>query len=311
MAQIFVQGNARMSFDGTAVFAQDAAALGTPIAFADQRIAFVRSDNNSYPDLIDGAAFPVNKVPGIKLGQLQVSGVVQPDRGVDAWINAAFGPRTAGQLPPWVMSLIPYAGGAAIKATGVYWNTLRIFASFGVSGGQSMVEFVATAYVVDPDNFYAAPALVVPAYVGTAGAGIAPFARASFTNDGPTSYDQIRAFDLALTNGMQIIPGVKNAAQRIAQGFMPAAIKGAMTLTQLSGAVNPIPQTSGTYPLDIVLPSGNGAKVLTLATSQSYDSGNTSLSPTDFYGSGVNFSLFGTSLGATATAGYPLVASAV
>ena len=311
MAQIFVQGAARMSYDGVALFAQDATTLGTVFAPADTRIEFMQTANNGYPDLVDGVEFPVNKVPGVNLGQLRVSGVIHPDRGFHTFVNQRFGPRTNGLLLPDMMNLIPYAGGTAIGATGVYWQSIRVSSSFSVQGGQQVVAFIATAIVLDPKNFYAATTLTAPSYVGTAGAGIAPFARASFTNDSATTYDGIRSVDFALSNGMQVQPAIKNAAQLIAAGCTPGTIKGALTLTQLGGAINPLPQTSGTFPLDLVLPTGDGTHTLTVATSMSYDSGNTTESPTDFYGKGINYSLFATSTGATATALFPFVASYV
>ena len=311
MAQIFIQGAARMSYDGVALFAQDAVTLGTVFAPADTRIEFMQTTNNGYPDLVDGVGILVNKVPGVNIGQLRVSGVVHPDRGFHTFVNQRFGPRTGGLLLPDMMNLVPYSGGTAIGATGVYWESIRLSSSFSVQGGQQVVSFVATALVLDPKNFYAAATLTTPTYVGTAGAGIAPFVRASFNNDGATTYDLIRSVDFAMSNGMQIQPAIKSTSQRIAAGCTPGVIKGALTLTQLGGAANPVPQTDGTYPIDMVLPTGDGTHTLTVATSMSYDSGSTVASPTDFLGKGVNYSLFGLSAGSTTTAAFPIVASYV
>jgi hypothetical protein len=297
-----------MSFSGTAVFATDGTTLGTPVAFADQRIVFNKNENNSLPDLIDGQSYAVNRVVGLKVGQIQVSGVVQMDRAFDTFLTSAFGPRTGGQLTPWVMSLVPYSGAAAVNAAGIWWNSIRIFSAFSVGGGAQMVAFQLNGMCLDPDNSLGSTALAVPGYVGTSGTGIAPFARAAFNNDGATSYDLVRAFDFALSNRLQIQPAVKSVTNRIAAGCTPSMITGALSLTQLTGATNPLPRTFGTYPIDLVLKSGDGTKTLTLATSMSYDGVSQSYSPTDFAAAAVNYSLYSTSTGATATAGYPFTA---
>ena len=304
MAQIFVGGGERMAFDGACLLAVDAAAgPGTSYEFGAQRVVFNKSDNNDYPELIDAAGFPVNKAPGVRMGQLQISGVVQPDRAWHTFLNTAFGPRTAGQLPPWLLNLIPYAGGAPIGATGVWWNTIRIFSAFGIQGGQQMVFFVLSGMVFDPDNFYNSPALALPAYAGTAGAGIAAFSRASFTNDGATTYDDIRSFDMTLTNRMVPIPAMKNSAMRISKGAQPRMIMGSLGLGQLKGAASPVPLVSGNYPLDIILPTGDATHALKLATQQSYDADNQTTSPTDFNQFGASYTLF------SGNGAYPFVAS--
>jgi hypothetical protein len=309
MSQIYVPGNGRMGFSGAAVFALDGASPGASVAFANQRVVFNKNSNNSYPDLIDAVAFQVSKVPGVRMGQIQITGVVQPDRGFHTFLNSAFGPRTAGQLSPWLMNLIPYSGGTVIKAAGIWWSTIRLYSAFALGGGQQMLFFVLSGLCFDPDNTLGAPTLSVPGYVGAQGAGIAPFSRHTFNNDSSTVYDLIRAYDMMLTNRLQVIPAIKDPVNRLAAGAQPGTIGGALTLGQLKGATTPIPLTDGSYPIDVLAPTGDGTHTLTLAGSWSYDSEAQSYQPTDFIGEGGSYTLFGTSAGATATAVNPFVAS--
>jgi hypothetical protein len=298
------------------VLAQDATTLGTPFAFADERIVIGKTSNVAIPALINGAGYAVSKSPGVRLARLQISGVVQVDRGLHTVINQAFGPRTAGQVLPYVMNVVPYSGGAVIGYTGVYLTRLRLYSAFSVGGGQQMVRFQLSGVILDPDNFYTAPTLTVPAYVGVAGLGISPFARCSFNNDAgtPTVYDLVRSFDFAISNGddiQNIQPAMKNVANRIAAGWTPSQIAGALNLGQLRGATNSVPLTDGVYPVDILIPSGDGSKTLTVAGSYSYSSENQSYAPTDFNTVGASYDLFGTSGTSTVTAVWPIVASYV
>lgn len=313
MAQIFVQGGARMAFDGVAIFAADlAASPGASYAFADQTIRFNQSENNSYPDLIDAAAFAVNKVPGLVLGTIEISGVWQPDRDPDAFINAAFGPRAGGLLTPWLMNLVPYAGGAPVKAAGIYWSKLMLGGRFGVSGGEAMNSFQLTGMVLDPNNALGCPTLPTPAVAGVAGAGISSFDASVFTNGAgltPAVYDLIRSFAFMLDNKMQVQPSTKQS--RMASGCTPGQIGGSLTLSQLKGANVPVPQVAGTFPLQLNLPAGNGVVKSVIDTSVSYDGFGRSLAATDFTTDGYQYTLFGKSAGATTTANFPFVCSKV
>jgi hypothetical protein len=313
MTQIFVQGAAREAFDGEGVFAQDlTAGPGPSFSPGATLIRTTRGENNSYPDILDGAGYKINKVPGVILGAIEVYGYLQPDRGWHTFLNAAFGPRTSGQLQPWLYNLIPYAGGAARKATGVWWQRAVFSGQYDVSGEQSAIKYQLVGMVLDPDNVLTAGTLAVPAYVGVAGAGISSFDTFSATNGQatPVTYDELRAMSLMLTNALKIQPSGKPGQVRMGAGCSPGQIGGGGSLTQLAAATVPTPRASGNYPLQYNLPTGDNTHRLVLDGSFSYDSTGTPYAPTEFNQDAVNYSLFATSAGATSGV-WPIVASYV
>jgi hypothetical protein len=300
-----------MAFDGDGLFAVDAASVGTVYNFAAETIRFGDIDNTAYPDVVDAAALQHVRSLGLALGTLQIDGFVMGDRGFAAFVTAAFGPRTAGQLAPWLMNLVPYASGTAIKASGIWWSSLQITGRFGTRGSDCLIRFSIRGLVLDPKATLTVPTLTPPGTVGLNGKGISSFDQMSFTDGqgSPTTYDSIRSFGFSLDNRLQIQPSIKSATNRIASGCVPGPIAGSLSLSQLSGATTPIPQAVGTYPIQMIMPTADATATLTLDASVSYDGRGRNLMPNDFNSIGANYTLFSTSAGATASASYPVVAT--
>lgn len=294
MTQVFATPGARKAFDGQVLLSLDGGA--TVWAFPMATIAVSDSDNVSRPDVIDANGAVHVEMPGVRSGSLDFVCPLMPDRAVHTFLTAAVGPRTNGQLTPFVANLIPYGGGDVQKFTGVWFSRISITARFSLGGQQSAVSLRASAMVFDIDNYFAAPTLVAPATAGKNGAGAASFSNCSFSDgaaSSPTIYDEIRSFSWTADNGMTPDPSIIVPASRIAGGAVPSSLRGAVTLEQLTGPTNPLPAVRGNYPLSITIPTGDGTHALTLANAVSRDGSSLNLVPNDFIGRGQLYSLFG------------------
>ena len=61
-------------------------------------------------------------------------GLIKNDHFTDSsghnFLTQAFGPRTGGQLSPWILALVPYSGGAPVIASGLWFDKMCIRDSF-------------------------------------------------------------------------------------------------------------------------------------------------------------------------------------
>jgi hypothetical protein len=313
MSQIFVVGAERKSFDGAVLVMLDDGVLGTVYELPCETATLNVGDSNAYPVLIDDNAIDVNKVPGVRCGSFDAAGFVKNDHitasGGHDFLTQSFGPRSSGQLSPWILALVPYSGGTPIIASGLWFAKASLLGHFSQSGHSAGWQFHVSGMVADPSNFYEAGAPTIPGYAGTIGAGISTFATSSVTNgaaSSPTTYDAVQSIRFDLDNQLEIIPAMKNTAQRICAGFLPGSITGSLAVTQLGGAATALPQSSGNYPLNILIPDGSGSNVLTVATSVSWDSVTQQLAARGFWKDAIVYTLFSTNSGnATGTASTP------
>lgn len=312
MTQLFPNPTARMAYDGLVLLQQDGP-VGQVYAFPNTSVRFNKGENNAYPASIDANAIMHMKALGVKMGALSMSFNLQIDRRIDTFLTAGFGPRTNGQLTPWVMNIIPYNGATPVKATGVWFSDFGMSGRYGTRGDDQLITCNLSAMVMDPDNFYGAGTLTAPATAATAGLGLSSFSQMGF-NDGQASgavYDAVRSFGFSLSNGLRPQPSMLNAANRIGAGCVPSMIRGGLSILQIDGATTATPQAAGKYPYQLTLPSGDGTKTLKIDASVSYDANGKSLLPEDFTNSGINYTLFSTSAGATATAVWPFTTTYV
>jgi len=311
MTQLFVPGAPRKGFDGAAIFATDPAS-GSPVQymFADDMVRYIRSDNKDYPEAVDNAGLTHISIAGVKTGLVTVQAFLHPDRNIHTFLNTAFGPRTNGQLVPWTMVLVPNGGGAQIKAAGIWWATAQIGGRYAQRGGDGRIGMVLTGVVADPDNSLGMTDISLPS-AGSNGAGVSQFIQAGFTDGqgSPVTYDLVRSFALSLNNQLSPQPSAKNRTARIGSGYTPGPLRGGLALSQMRNAVQSIPRTAGTYPLQILLPTGDGTHTTALDLSLSYDDDGLTVSPSEFGTNVISYNLFGTSAGATATAGWNMAVS--
>ncbi len=290
MATVFpLGGGTPKAFDGTILLALDGG--NTVWAFPGLSIQVSDTDNIARPDVIDASEISHVEIPGIRMGSISFALPLMPDRSVHTFLAAAFGARAGQQLTPFVINIIPYGGGSVLAATGIWFSRFTVAGSFGTNGQQSMNMVRVSALVMDIDNIYGAPTLAAPAGVGTNGLGVSSFTNSSFS--GAAAYDKIRSYSLTFDNQLSVVPGIANAAQRLAAGCQPGTLRGALTLEQLANPVSPLPGSRGQYPFLLKLPTGDNSKAMTINTNASRDGSSLSLVPTDFIGRGQLFSIYG------------------
>lgn len=312
MPQDFVPGTPRKGFDGAGIFATDPSS-GSPVVYswAADMIRFIKSDNRDYPNAVDAAGMTHLSIPGVKTGIITVAGFMQPDRGFHTMLNTAFGPRTAGQLAPWKMGMIPWGGGAQIKAAGIWWNDIRIMGSFAQQGAPSRIGFIMNGVCCDPENSVGVADLTLPATSGVPGAGITDFIQVGYTDGqvSPTVYDGVRAFTLAMNNQLSPQPSAKSRTARIGSGYTPGPLRGNYALTQLKNSTQALPRTAGVYPQQLILPTGDASHNLVLDLACSYNDDGMSFSPNEFVPDVLGYELFYMAAGATTTGTWPMIAS--
>ncbi len=284
-ASAFANTNFRKAFAGSILHTLDDGTNGLVYEFPVDAFEFNSDDGNSYPGLIDGSVLIANKIRGIKSGPIRQSGPLRVDRGVAAHFGSSFGPRTNGKLTPWYATISEYEGAAAYAAAGLWFQRFQITGQFGMRGQDSAIRYMLDAMLLDPDNTKGLPASLASAAVGgtgTAGAGISTFGSVVFDNNNATVYDGIRSFGLSYDNQMTVDPSVGDNVNLLAAGMTPGQPAGSLTLTQLKGAVNPLPQINGEYPIRVRIPTGDGTHTMTVVLTASYTSKNQRMSPTDY-----------------------------
>ncbi len=281
------------AFDGLVLLSLDGGS--TVWAFPGLSVQVSDSDNISRPDVIDASEISHVEIPGVRLGSLSFSFPLMPDRNVNSFLLAAFGQRLNQSVTPFIINIIPSGGDAVLAATGLWFSRITFSGAFGTSGQQAVNLVRVSAVVIDPDNLYGGGALAAPAGVGANGLGASSFVQSSFGNGGGTTYDKIRSYSLTFDNQLSIVPGMSNAAARLAAGCQVGTLRGALTLEQLAHPASPLPGVKGLYPFALRLPTGDGTKALTINANTSRDGSSLSLVPTDFIGRGQLYSVYGTS----------------
>lgn len=294
MASAFPFSASAKAFDGTVLLSVDG---GTTVwAFPGANVQITDTDNIGRPDVIDASEISHIEVPGVRMGNLSFAAYLMPDRGFDTFLTAAFGARTNQQLTPFIYTIIPSGGAAAMSGTGLWFSRVTVAGSFGISGQQAMNMIRLSATIIDVDNVYAATALTAPATVGLNGLGASSFDNSSVTNGAatPVVYDKIHSYSLTLDNQLAVIPGIVNQGARLAAGCQPGPLRGALTLEQLANSAFPLPGVRGQFALSLRLPTGDNSKKFTINTNVSRDGSSENLVPNDFISRGQIYSVFGT-----------------
>ena len=194
---------------------------------------------------------------------------MQPERGFDAFLNAAFGPRTTGNVSHFIATT--KTGDAAPRSqAGVWFESVQISGIFDERAEAALVRYQLTARVLDPNNAAGAPLLTPPA-ASASGDSPATFLCSSLTDGVSTTYDGVSFFRLRLNNNLAVQPSVRDPVNRIAAGCTPGMLTGTLELRQLSGAATPLPRTDGLYGFKLRLPGGDATQALNICVSTSYD----------------------------------------
>ncbi|BDI29400.1 hypothetical protein CCAX7_14510 [Capsulimonas corticalis] len=307
----FVAPLGHEGYDGVLLFQQ----VGdtTVYAFEGTNIRENISENAGYVKTIDGASRLHNRVLGIVLGSLTFDFVLGVDRRLDQFLNKAFGPRSTAKNA-WAINIIKYGGATPIKAGGVWFQDYTEGASFGVRGEDQLIGCNLRAVICDPHDTIGAPTLAAPATVGTNGVGLSTFGNMSFTDGqvSPTIYDYIESYNYSLHNNLAQVKAMKDPVNRIGAGFLLGMLDGNIALTQTDGApTNPLPAAVGTYPLQIISPSGDGTHSMVRDFAASYDALGLTLRPDQVNNGGRSYTIFDKAAGATNTPAYPFIASYV
>lgn len=282
MPPVATNSNFRKAFDGYTLYTLDDGTGANVYGFPSDSFGNVSDDGNSYPSQIDASSVQIHKIRGIKSGPIQQTGLLRIDRGMSPFLTSAFGGRTAGKLTPWIATISEYSGAAAYAAAALWFRRFQLQGQFGMRGQDAALRYMLDGMLLDPDNTLGA-GVALPAAAaggsGTVGAGDSTFGGVVFDNNGAGVYDGIRSFSLAGDNGTTVDPSVKDNVNLLAAGMTPAQFAGSLTLTQLKGAANPIPQVSGEYPMRINIKSGDGLHTMQVRLMASYMARNQTMTP--------------------------------
>ncbi|MDE2101087.1 MAG: hypothetical protein KGL39_27820 [Patescibacteria group bacterium] len=336
MGQIMAIGQQQFSFSGSVVAQMDDAdstALGYVYDMNSEYCEFNYGDNNAYPITIDSAQYAVNKTLGLVVGTLNLRGYLKNDHfctpvvagalstpittnGADFLTNA-FGPRISSgasinNLNPWIVSLKPYNGATAIPMSGVFWTRMRLQAMMDVSGERLVWGYTLSGIVIDPLNQLGAVDPGLPGVAGTFGTGESTFGNSKLTNgaaSSPTTYDKIRRIALDISNGGMVTPATNPNYERMADGYTPGPVTGALALTQLGVPTNAVPQStaSALAPFAINIPDGNGSNTFLIALSTSWDARGRQASTNDFWQGAIQYTMFSTNSGNDTNGVWPFV----
>ena len=151
---IFAPGNFRKGYDGELRMTLDDGSASPIFSFPMLSVNYFEREGNAYPTFQDASAVRIDKVSGLTIGGLQVSGAVKIDRDFDQFLIKAFGPRatTGTPLLPFRAMIVPAAGITPVYLNGVYWDRLSLQMRFGADGATTMMRFSAQALVLDPLN---------------------------------------------------------------------------------------------------------------------------------------------------------------
>ena len=286
-ASAFATTNFQKGFSGSVLYTLDDGTGTSVYGFPAASFTHASNDNNDYPSMIDNNGVLVNKVRGMKTGPFSQSGAFRVDRGMAPFLSTGFGPRAGGKLPPWITTVAEYSGATPYAAAGIWFQRFLISGAFGINGRDAQIRYQLDGMCLDPNNSRGAAASL-PATAaggaGTQGNGISTFANVVFDNGAanPTVYDGIQMFQVSGDNQTTVDPAVGDPVNGIIAGMTPAQFIGGLTLTQLKGAVNPVPQVNGEYPLRIKIPTGDGLHVHTILLTGSYNSDQQPLQPNDY-----------------------------
>lgn len=309
MPALFPPSAFQKGFSGVIVNALDDGIGATTYAFPTDTYSFAPNTGADTPDTIDNSSEQHNVVYGINLAQIAQAGPLQIDRGMAAFLTAFAGIRTGGKLPDYINTQIDYSGATGVPYGGIWLDKYRLSGAFGQRGAQSQIRYELASVCLDPNNALGATAAGIPAAAGTPGTGISTFGNTSFTNgaaSSPVIYDGIRSFDLNGDNRMTVDPSVVDPVNRRAAGCTPGSYMGMLTLTQLKGAVNPIPTAQGQSSFNIILKSADATHTLTIALSLLYKASLQSRAPLDYNQNRASYQVFGTStVNGTGAAGFP------
>ena len=295
MTVIITPNGFRKSYDGALRLAVDG--TGTIWTFPNSRVVYDVDLGYDYPLVMDSQQVIDNRVAGLVTGQISARGILHLGRGFEGFLNAGFGPRTAGKLIAMIGTIIPYGGAAAEVLTGIWWDTLTITGEFNARGQVMMLAYEASGRIMDPLNVLGATALAAGTNEGVPGIGLSTLASSKVTNGAatsPTTYDGVRRFTLVFMNSLTMDPSnyPGHEADRICAGYTPGPFMGKLGLTQLKGALQALPAAGAPLPLTLKIPSGDGSKMLTLDTSNSADGRQESLSPEDYDANAYRYTLF-------------------
>lgn len=274
MANTYTQTSFRLGYDGYIYWVPgDGTTASLAPQFSSANISY--TDNISAMPTVDASAIAHNSVMGMRGAGLSQSGNISIDRSFQTIINTGFGPRTSGQLVPWVATVKESSAFTAFTLGRIWLSRFGISGSWSASGAGSALSYSLASIITDPDNRYSVASVTTPSIIGVTGTDFSTFNHCSFSNgaaSSPTVYDGVRGFSISLDNRLQIVPANDStyASYRLAAGCIPGLFVGSsVTITQLKGATNVIPLTTNTsgYPLNIIIKSPDASHTLTLAMS--------------------------------------------
>lgn len=306
---LYATTGARMGYDGYVLLALDASSP-TVYAFQADSNSDGDDDNNAYPNLIDNSDVIHNVAQGVVAGAFSLTGVFDPSRGWPAFLTSAFGPRTNGAMTDWTATVVSNEGATPVNYGNIFFEQFSLSARFGLGGDVLMMRYTLQGMIMDPRGVGSPPTLAAPVTSGSTGQ-LASFGTTAFSNGAtsPTAYDLIRSVDVTFRNGYRAVPTMSDTTNRLSPGCIPNAFRGGVRLTQMLGAVNALPLTTGSYPIQMVVPIPGGSHSATFQLSTRWDRKARTLASDDFNTIPAQYTIQGFNSFAGTLATWPFIAT--